>query len=196
MTRPTCPRCHTPFARCFCDLVVTTDTALRIIIWQHPGEAGHAKGTVPLLSRCLTNSCLVIAETLSREAFELATASRAEQLHLLFPAGDTGTGSAAEPETPTQHLLVLDGTWRKARKLLYLNPWLNELPRLELQNPSPGRYHIRKAENPRQLSTLEAVCAAIAQTENSSENTRPILKAFDSYLARLSQYQQNRPDPT
>lgn len=199
MTRPTCPHCRTPLPRCFCDLVVAVETAVEVIIWQHPQEVGHAKGTVPLLARCLTNSRLLVAETLSLTEFEQATGHNCQNLHLLFPASETQTATPAagtDTNPPLQRLLVLDGTWRKARKLLHVNPWLNRLPRFVLMDPPPSRYHIRKAENPQQLSTLEAVCAALAQAENSSKNTQPLLNAFDQYVARLSFRPQNRPNAT
>ena len=53
-------------------------------------------------------------------------------------------------------LVVLDGTWRKSRKMLYRNPGLQQLPRLALQDLPPGRYAIRKAQAPDQLSSFEA----------------------------------------
>lgn len=187
MTRPICPKCNTPLARCFCDLVVETKPSIEVIIWQHPSELGHAKGTASLLSRCLANSQRIVAETLSRDDFEQTTGASDRQLYLLFPCDDMRPKPT--PDAENLRLLVLDGTWRKARKLLYLNPWLTELPRFELLNPPPGRYAIRKAEKPGQLSTLEATCAAIAQAENSSKNSQPILQAFDQYLTRLTHKQ-------
>lgn len=187
MTRPKCLKCNTPIARCFCDLVVATESDVEIIIWQHPSETGHAKGTVPLLTRCLTNSQLIIAEALNQADFEQRFGSTGRQLHLLFPEDDKkGANRLPLPSGKQLSLLVLDGTWRKARKLLYLNPWLTQLPRYPLINPPPSRYSIRKAEKPGQLSTLEATCAAIAQAELSTKNSQPILDAFESYLNRLS----------
>lgn len=187
MTRPTCLKCNTPLARCFCDLVVATETDVEIIIWQHPSECRHAKGTVPLLTRCLTNSRLLITEALSQVDFEQQFAPTGRQLHLLFPENDEkGDTPPPLPCAGQLSLLVLDGTWRKARKLLYLNPWLTQLPRYPLINPPPSRYAIRKAEKPGQLSTLEATCAAIAQAELSTKNSQPILDAFETYLSRLS----------
>jgi len=70
---------------------------------------------------------------------------------------------------------------------LYLNPWLTALPKYPLRHPEPSRYSIRKAEKPGQLSTLEATCAAIAQAENSTKNSQPILNAFERYLVKLSE---------
>ena len=197
MPRPTCPQCRTPLARCFCDLVVATHSEVEVIIWQHPSEAGHAKGTVPLLSRCLKNSQLIIAETLSLREFEQSVGSNCRQLSLLFPRSEadrTTLSDDSDAAASSLRLLVLDGTWRKARKLLYLNPWLHTLPRLELVDTPTSRYHIRKAENSQQLSTLEAVCAAIAQIEKSSKNSQPLLEAFDRYLTRLSLPYQKRPN--
>ncbi|GAB3106134.1 DTW domain-containing protein [Aestuariicella hydrocarbonica] len=201
MARPICAKCKTPLARCFCDLVVNVTPAVEVIIWQHPSEAGHAKGTVPLLARCLTNSQLIIAETLNRCDFEKRVGPTARQLQLLFPtdqlqpapAQDMGSNRLHVPTAGQLRLLVLDGTWRKARKLLYLNPWLSELRPYPLTAPGPGRYSIRKAEKPGQLSTLEAVCAAISQAEKSASHSLPILQAFDQYLIRLSQQNPHAP---
>ena len=81
-------------------------------------------------------------------------------------------------------LIVLDGTWRKSRKMLFLNPWLQALPRLPLAGLPPSGYLIRKAHKPDQLSTLEAVCAALAQLETDAEKYQPLLKAFDGFVAQ------------
>jgi DTW domain-containing protein YfiP len=53
-------------------------------------------------------------------------------------------------------LVVLDGTWRKSRKMLHLNPLLRRLPRLSLEDVPASNYLIRKAHKVGQLSTLEA----------------------------------------
>ena len=60
-------------------------------------------------------------------------------------------------------LVVLDGTWRKSRKMLYLNPLLQALPRLPLVDLPASQYRIRKAQQAHQLSSFEASVAALAQ---------------------------------
>ena len=79
---------------------------------------------------------------------------------------------------------MLDGTWRKSRKMLYLNPLLQQLPRLALQDMPASRYRIRTAHKPDQLSTLEATCAALAQLEGSAAPFLPLLAAFDGFVAQ------------
>ena len=79
---------------------------------------------------------------------------------------------------------MLDGTWRKSRKMLHGNPLLQQLPRLSLQGLPASHYLIRKAHRPDQLSTLEATCAALAQLESSVETFLPLLTAFDGFVAQ------------
>jgi DTW domain-containing protein YfiP len=79
-------------------------------------------------------------------------------------------------------LVVLDATWRKSRKMLYLNPALQRLPRLALRDVPPSAYRIRKAHAPHQLSTLEAAAHALAQLESDALRYQPLLAAFDGFV--------------
>ena len=88
-------------------------------------------------------------------------------------------------------LVVLDGTWRKSRKMLYLNPLLQQLPRLPLSDPSASHYRIRKAHKPDQLSTYEATCYALMQLENETEKYLPLVTAFDGFVDQISSYDPN-----
>ncbi|MDP2817386.1 MAG: hypothetical protein Q8O29_03730 [Polaromonas sp.] len=47
---------------------------------------------------------------------------------------------------------------------------------------------ICRAHRPDQLSTLEAVCAALARLEGSAEKFRPLLAAFDGFVAQQMSY--------
>lgn len=117
---------------------------------------------------------------------------------LLYPESppDPALGLSAPPTLPAHclrtpsrlRLIVLDGTWRKSRKMLYLNPLLQQLPRLALTDMPASRYRIRKAHRPDQLSTLEATCAALAQLEGSAALFEPLLAAFDGFVAQQAGY--------
>ena len=63
-----------------------------------------------------------------------------------------------------------------------LSPALQRLPRLTLDGVPQGRYAIRKAHQPGQLSTLEATCAALAQLEGAAARWQPVLAAFDQFV--------------
>ena len=57
--------------------------------------------------------------------------------------------------------MVPDGTWRKARKLLHLNPLLAQLPRVCLPAGLQSRYRLRKAPEEGALATIEAITVAL-----------------------------------
>jgi DTW domain-containing protein YfiP len=179
---------------------------VEVLVLQHPLEVDNAKGSARLLCMSLTRSELVTGEAF--EAQDLQALLRAPRSTngignktkkpvLLYPPtpNDTALQQAAPPlnidwlEAPDQlRLIVLDGTWRKSRKMLYLNPLLQALPRLSLRD-TPAAYHqIRKAHRPDQLSTLEATCAALAQLEHNTALFSPLLTAFDGFVAQQLAY--------
>lgn len=171
MTRSLCPRCERPTTTCLCATLPAPPLAHRteLLILQHPAEAGHAKNTAALLTLGLQR-----ARLLRGEVFEASLAAPAAAL--LYP----GEGTAAVPADVNQ-LILLDGNWRQSRRLLAANPWLADLPRLSLPE-QPGRYAIRRAHRPGQLSTLEAGLHALALLEGDAGRFEPLWAAFHAFI--------------
>lgn len=173
---------------------------VEVLILQHPLEADNPKGSARLLHLCLPNSRLLVGEVFEDSA--LLTGPSVHTL-LLYPdtpqdqAPDLSPAPALPPEWLHQpsrlRLIVIDGTWRKSRKMLYLSPQLQKLPRLSLQGLPPSRYQLRKAHQPDQLSTLEATCAALMQLEGDAEKFQPLLTAFDGFVAQQLRCLPSRP---
>lgn len=165
---------------------------VEVLILQHPLERDQAKGSARLLHLSLARNRMLTGEVFDAQAWQPTGNTRYNIL--LYPdrPSDRGAGLPPPPalasdvlEDPSQlRLIVLDGTWRKSRKLLYLNPSLQCLPRLSLQDLPTSNYRIRRAHRPDQLSTLEAVCAALAQLEGGEGTVRPLLDAFDGFVAQ------------
>ncbi len=174
------------------------------MVLQHPLEVPNPKGSARLLCLSLAHSKLVVGEKFSEThlqallteplASQQDAASRPKRPILLYPdtPPDPSLPVAVPPPlTPGYladpaglRLIVLDGTWRKSRKMLYLNPLLQHLPRLTLSDTGGSNYRIRKAHKPDQLSTLEATCAALAQINGGTEPFQPLLSAFDGFVAQ------------
>ena len=172
--RATCADCQRPLRTCLCTWIRATDNRLPLLVLQHPHEVGHAKGSASLLRLSLQRCQLEVGE-----AFDRATLAAwlGPQAVLLYP-GAGGTELAALP----QRLVLLDGTWRNTRKLLHMNPLLQQLPRIALAAPPPSLYMIRKAQQPQQRSTLEAACHALGAIENRPSHYAPLLLAFDGWV--------------
>ena len=206
--RPLCSTCLRPQRTCICQWITPTPNPLDVVILQHPLEVAHAKGTARLLHLSLQRSTLAVGETWEATALHallyepLAAVPKAEAPQhtiLLYPdtPHDPALGLSTPPPLPPAlmqeparvRLIVLDGTWRKSRKMLYCNTLLQRLPRLALKNLPASNYHIRKAQQAHQLSTLEATCMALAQLGGSTAPYAPLLAAFDGFVTQQQAYQ-------
>ncbi|MGC1173593.1 tRNA-uridine aminocarboxypropyltransferase [Polaromonas sp.] len=196
-----CTTCLRPRSNCICRWITPVAHEVEVLILQHPLEVDNPKGTARLLQLSLPSSRLLTGEVFAPGDWQPPGSTRHKLL--LYP--DLPSDRAAGwPEPPALapgvlqdpsllRLIVLDGTWRKSRKMLYLNPWLQHLPRLSLQGMPASNYLIRRAHKPDQLSTLEATCAALAQLEGDAEKFQPLLAAFDGFVAQQMAYADSGP---
>ncbi|WP_339497007.1 tRNA-uridine aminocarboxypropyltransferase [Pseudomonas sp. EA_15y_Pfl1_P101] len=179
MSRPQCSRCLRPTTHCLCALIPSLDSRTRVLLLQHPSEVNHALNTARLAALGLNNAQLVVGETFD----DLPTLLNPHgyQARLLFPAEGAQPLQAYAPGDQPVLLVVPDGTWRKARKLLHLNPLLAALPRVTLAEGAVSRYRLRKAPGPGALSTVEAIVQALQVLEAPS-SFEPLLKPFEALI--------------
>jgi len=142
-SRPRCPHCHRALRTCICSLAQAVAHQAEVLILMHPMEVHEAKGTGHLLHLCLPHSRVMVGEEFDAAELEAAlhgswtswadTDGAPRHSLLLYPdtaEQDAALGLAAAsplplpwPQPPERlRLVVIDGTWRKSRKMLYLNP--------------------------------------------------------------------------
>ncbi|MDI9777572.1 DTW domain-containing protein [Pseudomonas putida] len=177
MPRPRCERCQRPLAHCLCPLIPSLESRTRVVLLQHPSETAHALNTARLAALGLVNAELRVGEVFTDLAELLATPGYRPVL--LFP-GEQAHALTVYDETDGRPLMLIvpDGTWRKARKLLYLNPLLEALPKVTLAEVAPSRYRLRKAPEPGAVSTIEAVVQALNVLEQPV-NFDDLLRPFE-----------------
>ncbi|WP_460042517.1 tRNA-uridine aminocarboxypropyltransferase [Pseudomonas sp. S2_H01] len=179
MSRARCQRCLRPDNHCLCALIPALDSRTRVLILQHPSEVNHALNTARLAVLGLNNAELVVGEVFDDLATLLDVPGY--QARLLFPGEGAEALSAQAGEVKPLLLVIPDGTWRKARKLLHLNPRLAALPRVTLDNPPPSRYRLRKVPGAEALSTLEAITHAL-HTLEPDRSFEALLRPFDALI--------------
>jgi DTW domain-containing protein YfiP len=176
-----CAACGRPASVCLCAEIVPVVTQTRVVILQHPRESGVPINTARLAELALPNSERHVgvefgASARVREALGNADAPPI----LLFPGPGARDLAVERPPHPVT-LVVLDGTWWQAQKLLKRNPDLLRLPRYALAPAAPSRYRIRREPAEHCVSTIEAIVQALVALEGRAD-ARALLRPFDAMV--------------
>ena len=191
--RAVCATCLRAQSACICRWIAPVDSSAGLLILLHPLEVGNAKNSGRLLHLSVAGSALHVGEAFDAQVVDGLLHADGRTPVLLYPQTPEDRNLPAPPGFPdlpasSLRLVVLDATWRKSRKMLYLNPALQRLPRLALTAVAPSNYRIRKAHAPHQLSSLEAAALALGQLEGDSERYQPLLDAFDGFVSQQANY--------
>jgi DTW domain-containing protein YfiP len=176
-----------------CDRVVSYPTTRRVLILQHPQEQDMLLGSAQIVLASLPRAQITIG--LSWRNLGHALGEEDVDPHrwaLVFPdreaEGPGVTSRRGAPLDPTSldGLVVLDGTWSKAKTLYYRNPWLQKLPRLTLPPGEPSIYGRLRAEPRREyVSTLESVAAALTLSGEPKEIEVGLRRIFRTMVQRV-----------
>lgn len=183
MPRPICPRCHRHANICVCDQCRLVPNQTPLTVLQHPSEVGRSKGTLRILEQCLQQIRVFVGETPAqfRQAGWRTDDYRAGAA-VLFPGPGSQPLEQADLQG-VQHWVLLDGTWRKAARILHLNPAIAALPRYHFAAPPPSRYVVRKAPGDHHLATAEAADHLLKRLEPGLD-TGPLHAAMAALVAR------------
>lgn len=220
--REVCSRCRRPSVVCYCAHLLPLPTRTRIVILQHPREARVPIGTARMAHLMLPNSQLVHPRTWHsgghREAqpegrgvffgerpwaadpgaapIEGEGAAPPDSVALLFP-GPGAADPALLPAGAVKTLVVIDGTWAQARKVLKQNPGLLRLRRVGITPTRPGNYRIRREPAAECLATIEALAQALGamEGEGAPERFAGMLAAFTFMVDQQLAHAAARTEP-
>lgn len=145
-----CFGCALPLRACHCGTITPILETPPVVILRHPKERKRTLSTVSLIKQRYPAVLVKEGEVFS----PLSSSQRGSNFALLFP-GDEKEAVEASPDQDTT-LILIDATWRKAKKILHLNPWLQALPRVTLKPEKISDYRLRKVAGPEALSSVEA----------------------------------------
>ncbi|XP_039171925.1 uncharacterized protein LOC120286289 [Eucalyptus grandis] len=103
---------------------------------------------------------------------------------LLFPTENAlSIDELKAAEFEVRNLIVLDGTWMKAKRMYSENPWLKLLPHLKLDLEVMSLYgEVRSRPKTGCLSTLESVIYTMKAIGGSPEGLDQLLDVFESMV--------------
>ncbi|MBS2026336.1 MAG: DTW domain-containing protein [Deltaproteobacteria bacterium] len=190
--RALCTRCLRPESACWCRDLPGIAARTRVVFLQHPRERYVAIGTARMAHLALPGSRFLRGVSFDGVA-ELEALANDPRAAILFPSPEAADlRTLAEPPTT---LVVVDGTWSQARKLVQRNAVLQRLPRVRFTPTRPGNYRIRKEPEAHCLSTIEAVVEALGILEGEPERFAPMIRAFEQMVDLQLAKQASRTTP-
>jgi len=157
-----CRRCYLHHAHCLCAEVPRLANRTRIVLVRHVLEALKTTNTGRIALLALPNSLLL--DYGGPQPLDYAPL-REPGSWLLYPGG---TPTDIRGLTAPTQLVVLDGSWSQARRMMRHVPALRSMPRLVLPAPQRVLPKLRQPPFPGALSTLESVAEALAVLEGES----------------------------
>ena len=164
---------------CFCAHLPELHARTRVVFLQHPREKRVAISTCRMAHLALAGSSLHSGVIFDGNAeLEALCSDASGGVAVLFP-GEGSLDPTTLPDGQLHTLIVIDGTWSQARKLVQRNALFARLPRLGLAPSRPSNYRIRREPAENCVSTIEAVVEVLGLLEGDVDRFRGALAAFD-----------------
>ena len=170
---------------CLCDAVPRIDLQTKIALVIHHRELSRNSNTGLLALRALVNSEVRIRGE-GKQALDLRDLlSPQYRTFLFFPCAEAvelDRTVVIQDRRPIQ-LIVPDGTWRQARKILSRHPELKELPRVMISTPNQSIFQLRAQSRPERVATLQAIAYALGVIEGDLVRAA-LMKLYDTKIER------------
>lgn len=164
--RQICRACLQPDYTCYCPWITPLETRIHFVILIHPIEAHRRIATGRMAHLTLKNSRLIKGQDYTEnEELNSVLSDPSRQCAILYPGKLSANFTTMsheerfdyfdEDKIPT--LIVIDGTWATARKMVRLSQNLHHLPRVCFTPSEPSNFRVRKQPRPECYSTIEAI---------------------------------------
>ena len=186
MSRSYCYQCQRVKQACLCQQITVIDNPVSVYVLQHPDESRVNKGTAIIAKLSLKNyTCWTGEDFSSHEALNQLLEKQSETVAIVYPSEHAETFEesmkVAEKDLKIKHLIFIDATWRKAKKIWSLSTNLHNLRSLKL-DAGHSNYRIRKVPADGYLSTVEAISESLSVLEADNKKYQPMLMVFDSMI--------------
>lgn len=186
--RPICPNCDFILSRCICESLSSIDNQTELIILQYPSEKKHALNTVRLMIKSFKKISVFSGENFN-DSEEFKNIITFNQVALIFPSEHSKTlDDKIINNSKTTHLILIDGPWKKAKKIYFSSNILHNLPCYKLNPSEKSKYIIRSSKFEDSLSTLEASIEALKIIEpvlDTSSLEKSFLKMINDQIEKM-----------
>lgn len=200
--REVCPSCGRPRVVCICAHIHPIETRTRVIVLQHPRESEVPINTIRIARLVVPSMQLFVGVEFDQDrALDAALSDPGHPPILLFP-GPNARDLRTEPPTHPVSLVLVDGTWSQAARLVRRNPRLRSLPQYAFVPSAPSNYRIRREPHEQFVASIEALAEVLTLLEPSGFDPSPLLAPFRAmvdiqleYAARFAGTQSRHARP-
>lgn len=181
-----CNKCGLPIINCICNISPRIDTKTKIWILSTKREFSRPSNTARLLKLINPESTELILWERTNAPEKLIEYINSEEyeIYILFPIdNDELSEIKFEYKTPekTPAFIILDGTWKEARRILRKSDYLKKLPKISLNPIHKSEYTLRRGASEGELCTIEAAIEVL-KLNYEFENAHLIKGSFDLFI--------------
>ncbi|QPI64735.1 tRNA-uridine aminocarboxypropyltransferase [Vreelandella venusta] len=202
-----CEGCNLPELNCLCPYQVKADSTAQVWLLTHSIEHFKPTNTGRLIGDVLTQTRVF---TWYRTAPDEELAALLEDPRyapfVIFPDDqpdyadrvvDIKAVHAVKQQGRIPVFVILDGTWRQARRMFRKSPYLDALPVLPLRTERETRYRLRKPASKAHLCTAEVAIELLRQSgdENAADVLDDYFDVFNDSYAE-SRFYRKIAEPT
>ncbi len=197
-----CDDCRISLKFCICQYKPTclSNAAFLLLMWDD--EVLKPSNTGRLIADLIDDTHAYIWRRTDIDEALLALINNPHyQPYVVFPAnyaheGQTITHKVENINAPAKQplFILLDGSWREAKKMFRKSPYLNKFPVLSINLDTQNeRYRLRKATGDDRLATAE-VAAHVLRSFGEEDNGNLLDLWFDAFNQRYQEGASSRHD--
>ena len=181
-----CDQCGLPNKNCICDMVPKVKTKAQLWILSTEKEFYRPSNTARILKLVNQESTEIILWERTRSPDELIKNIEDElyDVYLVFPEENENIQNESFESRISNKIpafIILDGTWKEAKKILRKSDYLKNIPKISLKPNFKSEYTLRRGIEDGNLCTIEAAIEVL-KLGNDVESAEVIKEAFHLFL--------------
>jgi len=199
--REICNECQRPTKTCWCSSLPNPPIGLssrvdKVIIFQHPKEVKRPHQTAKIAVKSIgEGKCQIHTRSKIKADDPVlleATSRSGSSVYLMYPNRNSVDVKTLKSQHKSSTIILLDGTWHEAKKLLERSPSLAKLPSLHLDLHSgtgeeevssswvKSAFIIKTQPDPKCMSTVETVAHTLALIEEDQSIVERMLRPLNT----------------
>lgn len=190
-----CAVCRLRASDCICERLPKVEVPARFTIVRHHYEKHRQSNTGALAHSVLPNSCLVGFGDPGVTVDAEALGGERRDVFVLCPIEGSSTLDTDTVSDPSEtNLIVLDASWRQARRMSRRIEGLRALPFLRLPPLEPSSWQLRRPSAPEMLTTIDAIAAAV-EILGYADEAQQLRAAHELFARSIRKHWARYPNP-